>query len=141
MVIDAKIYIDARHLLDNIIDMTLMFPREYKFTIGVRMQSLAIDVLEEITAAYINKDIDERTRHLVVFQQKFQTLQTLVRIAGERRWIQGIGRLARVIELMDGIGRQGNAWKNSLLPSEEGQAGIGGSRPSQESGSSNANGA
>ncbi|MCD8294983.1 MAG: four helix bundle protein [Clostridia bacterium] len=118
LVIHTKIYIDARHLLDDILDMTAAFPRQYKFTVGARMQSLAIDVLEEITAAYINRDLDIRLAHLLVFQQKFQTLSTLVRLAGERRWVQGVGRLARAIEAMDGIGRQSSAWRNSLASKE-----------------------
>ena len=36
-------------------------------------------------------------------------------IAGERRWIKGQGRRAHIIELMDAIGKQSTAWKNSLI--------------------------
>jgi hypothetical protein len=38
-----------------------------------------------------------------------------VRIAGERKWILGRSSHADIIELMDAIGKQATAWKNSLI--------------------------
>ena len=63
----------------------------------------------------MNKDRDIRLRHLTEFQTLFETLKTLIRIAGERRWIKGLGRHAQIVELMDAIGKQSTVWKNSLL--------------------------
>lgn len=42
-------------------------------------------------------------------------MKTLVRIAGERKWILGRSSHADIIELMDTIGKQATAWKNSLI--------------------------
>lgn len=111
----TKIYLDARQLLDTILDIVPNFPRAYKFTIGSKMEDLAVDIIHEIAAAYINKDKAETAKHLTEFQAKFETLKLLIRIAGEREWIKGRGKFANLIELMDGIGKQSSAWKNTIL--------------------------
>ena len=115
LVSNTRIYLDARKLLDEILDITPNFPRAYKFSVGAKMQDLEISLLREIAAAYMNKDRDIRLRHLTEFQTLFETLKTLIRIAGERRWIKGLGRHAQIVELMDAIGKQSTVWKNSLL--------------------------
>ena len=86
----------------------------YKFSVGAKMQDLGIGLIEDIAAAYMDKP--NRLHHLIVFQTKFETLKTLIRIAGERQWIKGTGRHAHIIELMDAIGKQSTAWKNSMAP-------------------------
>ena len=101
-------------MLDEILDMMPNFPRTYKFSVGAKMQELGIDLIEDIAAAYMDKN--NRLHHLTVFQAKFETLKTLMRIAGERQWIKGTGRHAHIIELMDAIGKQSTAWKNSMAP-------------------------
>lgn len=72
-------------------------------------------LLSEISAAYINRDKQTRIQHLVNFQSQFEVLKTLLRIAGERKWILGRSKHANIIELTDAIGKQSTAWKNSLL--------------------------
>lgn len=79
------------------------------------MHDLAVDLMLDISAAYINRDRPTRIQHLVNFQSKFEVLKTLLRTAGERKWILGRSRHAEIIELLDVIGKQSTAWKNSLL--------------------------
>lgn len=117
LVSNTRIYLDARALLDEILDVTPEFPRAYKFSVGVKMHELGIDLLRDIAEAYMDKP--NRFQHLIKFQTKFETLRTLMRIAGERRWIKGMGRHAHIIELMDTIGKQSTAWKNSLAKAIE----------------------
>ena len=112
LVSKTRIYLDARALLDEILDIIPNFPRAYKFSVGAKMQDLGIGLIEDIAAAYMDKP--NRLHHLIVFQTKFETLKTLMRIAGERQWIKGMGRHAHIIELMDAIGKQSTAWKNSM---------------------------
>lgn len=114
LVASTKIYLDAGALLNEILDITVNFPRSYKFSVGNKMHDLSIEALHDIAGAYINKDRAQRIEHLTNFQARFETLKTLVRVAGERGWIKGRGRHARIIELMDAIGKQSTAWKNSL---------------------------
>lgn len=115
LVSNTQIYLDCRKLLDAILDITPSFPRSYKFSIGGRLQDIGINLLAEISAAYINRDRAVRIQHLVNFQTDFEVLKTLLRIAGERKWILGKSRHADIIELTDAIGKQSTAWKNSLL--------------------------
>lgn len=115
LVSNTQIYLDCRKLIDEILDIVPNFPRAYKFTTGNKMQDIAVNLLSEISAAYLNRDKAVRVQHLVNFQSDFEVLKTLLRIAGERKWIMGISRYANIIELTDGIGKQSTAWKNSLL--------------------------
>ena len=115
LVSNTRIYLDARKMLDEILDITPNFPRAYKYTIGSKMHDLATEIIQEIAAAYMNRDRETRIQYLVNFQVKFETLKTLIRIAGERKWIKGIGRHALIVELLDAIGKQSTAWKNSLI--------------------------
>lgn len=115
LVSNTQIYLDCRKLLDAILDITPSFPRSYKFSIGSRLHDLAINLMSEISAAYIHRDRAVRIQHLVNFQADFEVLKTLLRIAGERKWILGKSKHADIIELTDAIGKQSTAWKNSLL--------------------------
>lgn len=118
LVSNTQIYLDCRKLIDEILDIVPNFPRAYKFTIGNKMQDIAVNLLSEISAAYLNRDKAVRVQHLVNFQSGFEVLKTLLRIAGERKWIMGISRHTNIIELTDGIGKQSTAWKNSLLKAD-----------------------
>jgi hypothetical protein len=115
LVSGTRIYMDVRALLDDVLDITVNFPRLYKYSVGARMQSLTVDLMQDVAAAYMNRDREVRIQYLVSFQTKFETLRTLMRIAGERKWIKGQGRRAHIIQLMDVIGKQSTAWKNSLI--------------------------
>lgn len=115
LVSSTRIYMDVRALLDDVLDITVNFPKLYKYSVGARMQDLTVDLMQDVASAYMNKDKELRIQYLVNFQTKFETLRTLMRIAGERRWIKGQGRRAHIIELMDAIGKQSTAWKNSLI--------------------------
>ena len=115
LVSNTQIYLDCRKLLDAILDITPSFPRSHKFSIGSRLHDLAINLMSEISAAYINRDRAVRIQHLVNFQADFEVLKTLLRIAGERKWISGKSKHADIIKLTDAICKQSTAWKNSLL--------------------------
>lgn len=68
LVSSTKIYLDARKLLDIILDIVPNFPRAYKFTIGAKLQEIGVNLMQEIAAAYINKDKSETVKHLTEFQ-------------------------------------------------------------------------
>ena len=122
LVSSTKIYLDANALLDHILDITPSFPRQYKYSIGSKMHELAVELIQDIAAAYMIREKETRIGYLVAFQVKFQTLKTLVRKAGEKKWINSKGRHAQIVELMDAIGKQCTAWKNSLIASSKGDS-------------------
>lgn len=115
LVCNTRIYLDSRKLLNAMLDIIPSLPRNYKYTVGAELQKIGIGLIYEVSAAYINRDPRITLERLTEFQSQFETLKTLVRIAGERRWVQGRGRFAALIELMDGIGKQTSAWKNAVL--------------------------
>ncbi len=119
LVSGTRIYLDANALLDHILDITPNFPRQYKYSIGTKMHELAVALIQDIAAAYLNRDRETRIGYLVAFQIKFETLKTLMRKAGERKWITSKGRHAQIVELMDAIGKQCTAWKNSLTTAQQ----------------------
>ncbi|MBP3737575.1 MAG: hypothetical protein J6I72_00815 [Muribaculaceae bacterium] len=91
LVSNTHLYLDCRALLNEILDITPNFPRAYKFTIGAEMQRLGVSLLQTDAAAYMDKA--GRLQHLIKFKTEFETLKTLTRIAGERKWIKGKGQL------------------------------------------------
>lgn len=118
LVSGTRIYIDCRSLLDELLNVTVDFPRNYKFTIGSKMQEYSIEILNDIAGAYINKSLEKRIEYLTNFQTRFETLKVLIRVAGERRWIS-LKKFARLSELTTSIGKQSTAWKNSLIEVSE----------------------
>jgi hypothetical protein len=118
LVSNTRIYLDVNHLLDHILEITPNFPRQFKYTIGSKMHDLSVELIQDAAAAYMNRDRETRINYLVSFQVKFETLKTLVRKAGEKGWIKSKGRHAQIVELMDVIGKQCSAWKNSLIASQ-----------------------
>lgn len=110
----TKIYIDCRALLDEVLNITVNFPKSYKYTIGTKMQEYAVEALNDISGAYINKSLEVRIKYLTNFQTRFETLKTLIRIAGERKWIS-LKKFGALSELTTSIGKQSTAWKKSLV--------------------------
>lgn len=74
LVSNTQIYLDCRKLLDEILDITPSFPRAYKFSIGNKMHDIGVDLISEISAAYINRDKQVRIQHLVNFQSEFEVV-------------------------------------------------------------------
>lgn len=115
----TKIYKDVTELLNSIINVAPYFPKGVKYTIGGRMQDLSLDLLCCVTKTYIDKELSTKVDTLTEFQCKFVVLQTLLRIALEKKWIEGNGRQIHFIELIASIGKQSTAWKNSLVNAME----------------------
>ena len=61
LVSNTQIYLDCRKLLDEILDITPNFPRAYKFSVGSKMHDIGVNLISEISAAYINRDRQTRT--------------------------------------------------------------------------------
>lgn len=118
LVSNTRIYRDCRMLLDEVLDISVNFPRAHKFTIGSKMQEYAVEILNELAGAYINKSLAVRIDHLTRFQMKFETIKSLIRVSGERKWI-GLKKYAQLSELLIGIGKQSSAWKSSLIAAGE----------------------
>lgn len=114
LVSNTRIYRDCRLLLDEVLDISVNFPRAHKFTVGSKMQEYTVEILNDLAGAYINKSLPARIEHLTNFQMKFETIKSLIRVSGERKWI-GLKKYAQLSELLTDIGKQSSAWKSSLV--------------------------
>lgn len=110
----AKLYRDTSILMVETLEIVVSFPKAYKYTVGERMQNLTMDMAQQVASAYITKDLHKKIDELDNFQADFNVLKTLYRIAGEKQWMS-LGLRAHMIELMDSIGKQSTAWKNSVV--------------------------
>ncbi|MCD8286204.1 MAG: four helix bundle protein [Clostridia bacterium] len=112
---NTRIYLDCARLLDRVVDAVPQYPRDHKHTIGARTTELTVGLVREAAQAYLARDARSRLDFLRGFEADFETLRILIRLAGERHWIKGLGRHAEIIELIGSIGRQSSAWKASTL--------------------------
>ena len=111
---NTRIYRDVTLKMTETLDFTKDFPKAYRYSVGQQMQMLTMRMVNEIASAYITRNMEKKVAKLDDFQADFNTFKTFFRIASERRWMQGLGRRASMIELMDAVGKQSTAWKNSL---------------------------
>ena len=111
----TRVYVDTQKMLELLTDIISALPKQYRYIIGDKMQSYTIDMLHDIASAYLHRDVGTRIEYLNSLQSKYEVLRTLIKIIIEKHLIQGINKQASLIELLDGIGRQSTAWKNSLI--------------------------
>lgn len=112
-----RIYQDTFTLAKTISGYVDKMPRVFKFTLGERILDTAYDLFNHIQMANMYKE--ERNEHLKMFIVRFESLKTLIRMAFELRAIEGLGRQAEISRMMESIGRQVTAWKNSKTKRRE----------------------
>lgn len=109
---ELPIYRDTFELVSLLMDYVAQFPKSHKHTIGQKMTNVSLELFEYLQLA--NRSADDRAtrrRMLEGFLVKFELLNVLVRLCGEKR-IVSVKQLARIISLTDKIGKQATAWKN-----------------------------
>lgn len=110
----TRIYLDVKAMLDIAIGVVKDFPKSQRPIFGDRICNLLIDDLHHIARAYMLRDLQVRIEHLAQLQADLEVVETLINIAGERRWIMGTNKLANLIRLRESVGKQCTAWKGSL---------------------------
>src|SRR5574344_1202831 len=106
-----SIYKETYNLVKTITIFVNKMPRLYKFTLGEKILNTAYDLFNYIQLANIFKE--DRNKHLQMFIVKFESLKTLLRLGFELRALEGLNRQVEIARLMESIGRQVTAWKNS----------------------------
>lgn len=102
-------------MLGVMVDVVKNFPKSQRYIVGDKLENLFIENLHLIARAYMMKNLVERINHLSRLQSNLEVIDTLIELAGQKRWIQGEGQLASILHLKDNIGRQASAWKGSLV--------------------------
>lgn len=118
----TRIFLDSKRLLGVMVDVVKNFPKSQRYIVGDRLENLLIENLHYIARAYMMKNLVERINHLTRLQSNLEVIDTLIELAGQKRWIQGEGQLASILHLKDNIGRQATAWKGSLVDAYQKQA-------------------
>lgn len=145
-----RVFSDCRRLFDKLIDAAENYPKQVKHSIGEQTLRLGSSLLGHISHAYAKRDKTDKARHLMEFEGDFHHLKELMKVAFERRWVKGQGKMTDMAELLVSIESQHAAWMASVqgcadnrrsgevkTEPETGREGSGpgrGSRPNEPSG-------
>lgn len=93
-------------------NVTKDFPREYKFTIGQKLQDEVIGLVVLIYKA--NSSVGERAIHIEYLLERIQVVELMVRLSQDMR-ILSKKHYAALIELTQSLNKQSEGWKKSTL--------------------------
>lgn len=111
---ELPIYRDTYKLLLEIYKVTNKFSREYKYSLGQDMKRDALILFRNIYRANVNL---RKRAFLEEFLSDYEILKLEIRLCRDLNIIS-IKKLAELSAVMDRIGKQATAWKNST-PKEE----------------------
>jgi hypothetical protein len=97
------------------------FPKSQKFTLGDRIENIALDVLERLIEATYTK---ERTQHLRAANLGIEKLRFLLRLAADLRLLDK-RRYEHAARTLDETGRLIGGWIKAHATSSGGAVGIG----------------
>lgn len=103
---ELPIYRDTYLLLDEVLSLTDVFPRFFRYSVGNRMVELNLDMLSLVYRANSGGD---RVGAITEFIDRYRMLQMLLRLSVDRKVISP-RRYAHVGLLLDRIGRQATGW-------------------------------
>lgn len=90
------------------------FPKSQKFLLGDRIQSTALDVLDELITATFSRN---RMGHLAAANLGLERLRIQLRLANELRHLD-TRRYEHVARLIDTVGRLVGGWRKAHLDHE-----------------------
>lgn len=118
---ELPIYRDTYKLLLEIYKVTNKFSREYKYSLGQDMKRDALILFRNIYRANVNL---RKRAFLEEFLSDYEILKLEIRLCRDLNIIS-IKKLAELSAVMDKIGKQATAWKNSTPKEEMWQQGDG----------------
>jgi hypothetical protein len=108
---NLPVFKDVYHLILKIFEYTKDFPREYKFTLGQDLKRDGVNLVRSIYRANKSK---EKTQYLEAFLDDFELLKLELRLCNDMKLIP-LKKHAELSLLMDKIGKQITAWRNSQV--------------------------
>lgn len=114
---NLPIYRATCRLLNLLIPLTQSFPRFFRYSVGVRMVDLNLDMVSLVFRA---NSAYEKSAPLAEFLEKYQMLLLLFRVCVEQHVITE-RKYAECVLLLEQIGRQATAWRQY---SEKGRKGA-----------------
>ena len=104
---ELPVYKDSYQLTLKIFEITRLFNREYKYTLGQDMKRQTLELVRCIFRA--NRATD-KLKTLEVLEDEFELLKLQVRLCVDLKIMQ-ITKQAEIIEVMEKIGKQLSGWK------------------------------
>jgi hypothetical protein len=101
-------------LMESVVVTAENFPKAYRYTIGARMQTLAVDIMQGFARAYLTRDKESSLRVLDGMIADTETLKTLIALSGEKRWIYGKKRYGLLLVLVSDVAKQASALRNGI---------------------------
>ncbi|CAN7640406.1 four helix bundle protein [Paraburkholderia terricola] len=105
------IYKVAYDLLDVVTDLVKNMQRDFKRSIGEKINVECIEITVLVFRANVAQD---KVPHLMELLERLQVIELLVRLAMDKRLISRPA-YANAVELTTSIGKQANGWRNSAL--------------------------
>ena len=87
-------------------------PRTSRYTLGARIETHFLDLLEIIYQAYY-APIDKKSEKIILGISKNDLLKYLLQIAWENKMIRDAS-YALIVEKVEGVGKILGGWKNSV---------------------------
>ena len=103
------IYKAAYGLLDVVTDLVKNMARDFKRSIGEKINAECIEIMVLVFRANVAAD---KSPHLTELLERLQVIELLLRLGMDKRLISRPG-YARAIELTTGIGKQANGWRKA----------------------------
>jgi len=100
------VLIQWEKVLDDLLSRTARFPRDVRYSLAVRIDNLALDILERLIEARFDK---RRQDALTAANLGLEKLRVLLRVAHARR-ILDTGGLEHVARALDDVGRMVGGW-------------------------------
>lgn len=105
------IYKVAYNLLDVVTDLVKNMPRNFKASIGEKVNGECVEIVVLIFRANCARD---KAPHLGELIERLQVIDLLLRLARDKQLIS-TGQYAKAIELTGSIGKQATAWRKAAL--------------------------
>lgn len=108
---NLPIYKVAYDLLNVVADMVKNMPRDFKRSIGGKVNDECVEIVVLIFRANCAR---EKAPHLGELIERLQVIELLIRLSRDKRLIS-TGQYAKAIELTGSVGKQAGGWRRSAL--------------------------
>lgn len=102
------IYRKTYELFQEVFAIAKNFPREYKYTLGEKLQKEMIEMVVKIYEANNNED---KRRYIENILERIQIVELLLRLCRDMK-IVSLKKYSQAVFIIEDISRQAEGWKN-----------------------------
>ena len=108
---NLPIYKVTYDLLGEVTDIVKNMPRDFKASIGAKIQLECVELMVLIFRANV---ATHKAQYLTELIERLQVTELLLRVSKDKRFIS-TGQYAKAIDLTNQIGRQANGWRKASV--------------------------